>query len=124
MSAMQANSDNLNQCLDEREQELLRLLHELARCDLLLSNANDKIKRLTDQMTEGRESFARLAGTSGHELNNLLTIIAGHADILLISLRPNDPIRSSIDAIIAAVARATSLTRQLILFKQSSVSNT
>jgi two-component system cell cycle sensor histidine kinase/response regulator CckA len=119
MAVVQFNSDTSDPCFHERATVLLQLQDEWKRRDILLTKANDEIQRLTDQLMQTQESSARLTGEVAHDLNNLLTVIAGHTDLLLLTLRPNDPNCDSVDAITEAIARATVLTRRLIAFKQS-----
>src|SRR5439155_331629 len=56
-----------------------------------------------------------------HDFNNLLTAIAGYSDLLLSSLRPEDPIRGNLEEIRKAAARAASLTHQLLAFSRQQV---
>jgi signal transduction histidine kinase len=49
-----------------------------------------------------------------HEFNNLLTIIAGHADLLLHQVAAGDPARESVSEVARAAERAIALTRQVL----------
>ncbi len=65
------------------------------------------------------EAIGRLAGGVAHDFNNLLTVIAGHGHILR-ELADGDPsvptseVRDNVEPILAAVARAATLTTQLL----------
>ena len=59
------------------------------------------------------EALARFARGVAHDFNNVLTAIAGNSDLLLSDLPADDPRRREVEAIRAAVTRATVLTRQL-----------
>lgn len=64
------------------------------------------------------ESIGRLAAGVAHDFNNILNIILGHADLLHSqpSLEAGDI--KSVEQIILASERATSLTRQLLAFSR------
>ncbi len=81
---------------------------------------NTDRKNLEEQLhhSQKMEGIGRLAGGVAHDFNNLLTIISGYADIALISLDPDHPVRVEISEIKAASNRATELTRQLLAFSR------
>jgi two-component system, cell cycle sensor histidine kinase and response regulator CckA len=64
------------------------------------------------------EAVGRLAGRIAHHFNNLLTVILGHADILLSDLKPDSPLCGSAVAIKGAGERAAALTQQLLTFSR------
>ena len=64
------------------------------------------------------EAVGRLAGGVAHDFNNLLTIIGGYADLSLKAIGPDSPGRGGIEEIRKARDRASSLTRQLLIFSR------
>lgn len=67
------------------------------------------------------ESIALLAGGIAHNLNNLLMIIAGNAEIVRESTSEGGPGRRNIDEVLGAADRAASLTAKLLAFSRQSV---
>jgi PAS domain S-box-containing protein len=62
------------------------------------------------------ESIGRLAGGIAHDFNNLLAVIRNYAQFLVEDLPEGSQSREDLEQIRRAVDRATSLTRQLLIF--------
>jgi len=62
------------------------------------------------------ESVGRLAGGVAHDFNNMLSVILGHAGLLLADLDPASPFRADLEEIDTAARRSADLTRQLLTF--------
>ena len=67
------------------------------------------------------EAVGRLASGVAHDFNNLLTAITGYSEMGLASLRDEETIARCLREIGQASARATGLTRQLLLFSRKQV---
>ncbi len=79
-------------------------------------------KQLESQLVQAQrmEAIGRLAGGVAHDFNNLLTIIQGYGELVRDSLS-GDPRHESMDELLKAAGRATSLTRQLLAFSRKQV---
>lgn len=67
------------------------------------------------------EAVGQLSGGIAHDFNNLLSIINGYSQMLLKDSELNSPDRHHVEEILRAGDRASSLTRQLLLFSRREV---
>lgn len=83
----------------------------------LAQNITDR-KKLESQLFQSQkmESVGRLAGGVAHDFNNMLSVILGHAEMLLESVDPADPIHDDLVEIHNAAQRSADITRQLLAF--------
>jgi hypothetical protein len=90
-----------------------------------LAMANDITtqKRLEDQLRQAQkmEAIGQLAGGVAHDFNNILTVIHGHAELLLIEGRLSQGALHSARQISQAAERGAALTRQLLAFSRRQV---
>ena len=80
---------------------------------------NEKTNRsLQAQLLQAQkmESIGRLAGGVAHDYNNMLSVILGYTELLLIRLDPEDPIYPDLEIIQNAAKRSVNITRQLLAF--------
>ncbi len=77
-------------------------------------------RKLQEQFLQAQkmESIGQLAGGVAHDFNNILTVIQGHASMLRLRTSLPDEVKGSINQILLAAERATTLTRQLLTFSR------
>ncbi len=68
------------------------------------------------QQAQKMESIGRLAGGVAHDFNNMLSVIIGHAELVLEELDPDSSISERLKEIKRAGERSADLTRQLLAF--------
>ncbi len=80
-------------------------------------------KELETQLLHSQkmEAIGRLAGGIAHDFNNALTVIMGNAQISLMRMSEDDPLRDQIEGIEKAAGHAEALTRQLLAFSRKQV---
>ncbi len=62
------------------------------------------------------ESVGRLAGGVAHDFNNMLSVIIGHAELVMEDTDPSSPMYDDLNEIYKASHRSSELTRQLLAF--------
>lgn len=68
------------------------------------------------QHTQKLESLGVLAGGIAHDFNNLLAAIMGNADLALVGLTPDSPVRPHMDTIVSTAQRAAELASQMLAY--------
>jgi PAS domain S-box-containing protein len=67
------------------------------------------------------ESVGQLAAGVAHDFNNILTVIQGYSDRLLLQCHDNPNVTHQVGQILDAAKRAANLTRQLLAFSRKQV---
>jgi len=95
--------------LDAANRELRREVHERIRADRQLRHA------------QKMEAVGQLAAGVAHDFNNILTVVHGHATMLLMRLGEEGPHAKSVAEIRRSSERAASLVRQLLMFSRKQI---
>jgi len=67
------------------------------------------------------EGIGLLAGGAAHDFNNILCVILGLSEVLMVQLKQGEPARAMVEEIHKAGQRAVALTRQLLAFSRKQV---
>jgi two-component system, cell cycle sensor histidine kinase and response regulator CckA len=67
-------------------------------------------------LSQKMEAVGTLTGGVAHDFNNMLGVIRGFSDVVLLDLDEENPSREDIEGIIDATERASDLTRRLLAF--------
>jgi PAS domain S-box-containing protein len=71
-----------------------------------------------------KEAIGTLTSGIAHEFNNLLSIVSGYAELLLVDKGESDPELPDLEKIIQAARRGAEMVRNLLTFSQHSEMNT
>ncbi len=87
---------------------------------LVLAEDLTERRAVQDRQSQERriESLGRLAGGIAHDFNNLMTVVTGHAELVLGELSADSPVADDVREIRSAGLRAASLTDQLLTFSR------
>jgi two-component system cell cycle sensor histidine kinase/response regulator CckA len=81
-----------------------------------LRHAEERLRQ-----AEKLESLGRLAGGIAHDINNMMTVIVGCADLVLEKMPQGEPSRALLHELKSAADRSTSMVRQLLAFSRTQV---
>jgi len=105
------------------EQSFLVQVATLLGAELHRRRSEREHDRLEMQFLQAQkiEAVGRLAGGVAHDFNNILTAITNYADLGLLKLPAESPLRRNFEEIITASDRAALLTQQLLAFSRRQV---
>jgi two-component system cell cycle sensor histidine kinase/response regulator CckA len=117
MHAPETDADEDDRTLLRRELAALRVRHDDLQSQVrTLHEQLGRQQALENQLRQLQrmELVGRLSSGLAHNFNNILMTIGSHADLALMQLPPGDPLRESLEQILAATTQATTLTRGLV----------
>jgi two-component system cell cycle sensor histidine kinase/response regulator CckA len=82
-------------------------------------------RRLENHLRQSQkmESVGTLAGGIAHDFNNILTAVIGYGNLLQMKMKSDDPLRHSVEQILASANRATTLTQGLLAYSRKQIIN-
>ncbi|MFH0881597.1 MAG: PAS domain S-box protein [bacterium] len=101
---------------EEKEMGVLSVFRDITE----LRTEQEEKRHLSEQFlaSQKMETIGRLAGGVAHDFNNLLSIIKGQADMAIMTMSLDEPVKASFDRILKTVRRASDLVRQLLMFSR------
>lgn len=80
---------------------------------------SDQLLRQSQKLTV----LGQLSGGIAHDLNNMLGVLMGMADLLKMSLPEEDPLQDSVDLILTTLTRAAGLAEKMLAFARQTPMN-
>ncbi len=118
--ALSRANNELEARVAARTQELLASNSQLRQEIAERQRAEEEKARIQAQLVQSQrmEAIGLLAGGVAHDFNNLLTAIQGYNEMALLDAEPDSQLHADLEQVAEACARATGLTRQLLLFSR------
>lgn len=107
------------------EIENMKLLQVLVRDITAIKQAETERKRLEErlQRAEKMEALGTLAGGVAHDLNNVLGIVVGYSELLMLDLDESNLTRPKVMRILKGGQRAAAIVQDLLTLARRGVSN-
>jgi len=85
--------------------------------------AEEERKALIDRLhqAEKMESLGTMAGGIAHELNNVLSVLIGYTELVLIKTAENDPLKKHLNGIMKSSEKATAIIHDMLTLARRSV---
>jgi PAS domain S-box-containing protein len=85
--------------------------------------AEEALRKSEEQLRKSQrlEAIGRLAGGIAHDFNNMMTAIIGTAELAMLELHRDHPVRRDLKEIKQTADRAANLTRQLLAFARQQI---
>jgi len=116
-------NDRHKGCFTLETIELLEGVAAKIGAALMRKKAEEERLELEAQLRQAvkMESVGQLAGGVAHDFNNMLSVILGHANLVLAELDPTQLHHANLEEIRKAAERSADLTRQLLTFARKQV---
>lgn len=100
--------------------KLQKKMSDLEQANRELERQMEEQKQLEEQLRQAQkmEAIGSFSAGIAHDLNNILTVITGFGTLVQMNMAENNPDRENMAHILAAAARATNLTRNLLTFSR------
>jgi len=120
---LEQHREHLETVVQEQTAELVDTVEKLKQEIIERQKAEVERQFLQGQLLQSQkmESIGRLAGGVAHDFNNILTAILSYAELTLMKLAEDHPVRSHLVSIQAASEKAATLTHQLLAFSRRQV---
>jgi len=88
-----------------------------------LRESEERVRHAEERLRqfERLEALGRLAGGIAHEINNMMTIVVGYAELILADLPPQDAQRPRLEKLMRAGERSSTIAQQLLAFSRQQV---
>lgn len=95
------------------------------RFNLWIGRDMTEFRRVQEALNRRRklEAVGTMAGGIAHDFNNILSVIFGHAEMLLAMPEISETVRTAADEMLTASRRARDLTRRILTFSRNEETN-
>ena len=120
---LEQHREHLETIVKEQTAELVDTVEQLKREIVERQRTERERQLLQGQLLQSQkmESIGRLAGGVAHDFNNILTAILSYAELSLMKLAEEHPVRKHLVSIQEASEKAATLTHQLLAFSRRQV---